>query len=57
MCVRSKLTLLKSVALLILMNFFSGPLPKIPIIVKARYFSREAEMKIKEAGGVCIVTA
>ncbi len=35
----------------------SGPLPKIPIIVKARFFSREAEMKIKAVGGVCIVTA
>lgn len=34
----------------------SGNLPKIPLIVKARYFTRLAEKKINEAGGVCILT-
>lgn len=29
-----------------------GRLPQIPIVVKARYVSKEAERKIKEAGGV-----
>ncbi|KAJ9193620.1 hypothetical protein DTO166G4_2722 [Paecilomyces variotii] len=28
-----------------------GRLPEIPVVVKARYVSREAERKIKEAGG------
>merc|ERR1711953_452538 len=32
-----------------------GVLPEQPIIVKARYFTREAETKIKEAGGVCVL--
>jgi len=30
----------------------NGKLPKLPFIVKARYVSRRAEEKIKEAGGV-----
>ena len=34
-----------------------GHLPKQPIIVKARLFSKEAERKIKEAGGACILRA
>jgi len=34
-----------------------GMLPKQPVIVKARFFSRRAEMKIKEAGGVCVLVA
>jgi len=34
-----------------------GSLPKIPVIVKARFFSKRAEEKIKEAGGVCMITA
>ena len=34
-----------------------GRLPKAPIVVKARYFSKLAEQKIKEAGGACILTA
>merc|ERR1712070_1002973 len=34
-----------------------GVLPEQPIIVKARYFTREAENKIKAAGGVCILVA
>ena len=35
----------------------TGPLPKIPLIVKARMFSKTAEKRIKEAGGVCQLTA
>merc|ERR1711974_256850 len=34
-----------------------GQLPEQPVIVKARYFTKEAETKIKEAGGVCVLTA
>merc|ERR1739848_179190 len=34
-----------------------GRLPKQPVIVKARYFSRCAEEKIKKAGGVCVAVA
>jgi large subunit ribosomal protein L27Ae len=34
-----------------------GHLPKIPIIVKAKYFSHDAEKKIKECGGACVLTA
>ena len=34
-----------------------GRLPEVPIVVKARYFSREAERKIKEAGGVVQLVA
>lgn len=34
-----------------------GVLPKIPIVVKAKYFSKDAEQKIKAAGGVCLLTA
>jgi hypothetical protein len=34
-----------------------GNLPNFPIIVKAKYFSKDAEQKIKEAGGACILTA
>jgi len=30
----------------------NGVLPKLPFIVKARFVSRRAEQKIKEAGGV-----
>lgn len=29
----------------------AGRIPKIPVIVKARYVSKEAERKIVEAGG------
>ena len=31
--------------------------PKTPLIIKARFFSRSAEAKIKKAGGACILTA
>jgi len=34
-----------------------GRLPKIPIIVKARYVSKEAERNITEAGGVVQLVA
>ena len=34
-----------------------GVLPKIPIIVKAKMFSKEAAAKIKEAGGACQLVA
>ena len=34
-----------------------GVLPKVPIIVKAKFFSRIAEKRIKAAGGACILTA
>lgn len=34
-----------------------GILPKQPLIVKARFFSRKAEKKIKEVGGACVLTA
>ena len=34
-----------------------GALPKQPVIVKARFFSRIAEEKIKKVGGACILTA
>jgi large subunit ribosomal protein L27Ae len=34
-----------------------GPLPQIPIIVKAKLFSKGAEKRIKEAGGACVLTA
>mmetsp|Transcript_10180 Transcript_10180/g.32333 ORF Transcript_10180/g.32333 Transcript_10180/m.32333 type:complete len:146 (+) Transcript_10180:64-501(+) len=34
-----------------------GRLPQQPVIVKARYFTKEAESKIKEAGGVCVLCA
>jgi len=32
-----------------------GHLPSIPLVVKARYFSKDAEKKIKEAGGCCVL--
>jgi large subunit ribosomal protein L27Ae len=34
-----------------------GALPKQPVIVKARFFSRQAEEKIKAVGGACVLTA
>lgn len=34
-----------------------GRLPEKPVIVKARFFSRLAEIKIKEAGGACVLVA
>ena len=29
----------------------------IPVVVKAKFFSREAEIRIKEAGGACVLIA
>lgn len=34
-----------------------GRLPEIPLVVRARYFSKEAERKIKEVGGVVELVA
>ena len=34
-----------------------GRLPKVPLVVKARFFSRLAERKIKAAGGACMLVA
>ena len=34
-----------------------GRIPEIPMVVRARFFSREAERKIKEAGGVTELVA
>jgi large subunit ribosomal protein L27Ae len=34
-----------------------GRLPEVPLVVKARYVSAEAERKIKEAGGVVVLVA
>lgn len=34
-----------------------GMIPKQPIIVKAKLFSKGAEKKIKAVGGACILTA
>ena len=34
-----------------------GVLPKQPLIVKAKFFSRQAEEKIKAAGGACVLVA
>ncbi|XP_038199946.1 60S ribosomal protein L27a-like [Arvicola amphibius] len=34
-----------------------GKLPKQPVIMKAKFFSRRAEEKIKGVGGVCVLVA
>jgi large subunit ribosomal protein L27Ae len=34
-----------------------GRLPKVPIIVRARFFSKTAERRIKAIGGVCQLIA
>merc|ERR1711993_60214 len=34
-----------------------GILPKQPVIVKAKFFSRRAEEKIKAVGGACVLVA
>ncbi|XP_069079766.1 large ribosomal subunit protein uL15-like [Pleurodeles waltl] len=34
-----------------------GKLPKQPVIVKAKFFSRKAEEKIKDVGGACVLMA
>lgn len=35
----------------------NGPQPSQPVIVKAKFFTRKAEEKIKAAGGACVLTA
>ena len=46
---------------LILQGYFKvlgkGNIPRKPMIVKARFFSRLAEKKIKGAGGACVLMA
>jgi large subunit ribosomal protein L27Ae len=34
-----------------------GQLPEQPVVVKAKFFSKLAERKIKEVGGACVLTA
>merc|ERR1712146_567451 len=34
-----------------------GELPEVPMVVKAKFFSKLAEKKIKEAGGACVLVA
>jgi len=34
-----------------------GILPKQPVIVKAKFFSKVAERKIKKVGGACVLQA
>jgi len=34
-----------------------GRLPKVPIVVRAKFFSKQAEEKIKAAGGACLLVA
>ena len=34
-----------------------GQLPKQPVIVKAKFFSKSAEEKIKSVGGACVLVA
>jgi Ribosomal protein L15 len=34
-----------------------GRIPKQPVIVKAKFFSKLAEEKIKAVGGACVLTA
>jgi len=34
-----------------------GRLPKQPVIVKAKFFSKQAEDKIKAVGGACVLCA
>jgi len=34
-----------------------GRLPEQPVIVKAKFFSRKAEEKIKAVGGACVLSA
>ena len=34
-----------------------GRLPSVPVIVRAKFFSKSAEKKIVEAGGACQLTA
>jgi len=61
--VQHVVTFMKRVALFlfIFQGYFKvlgkGVLPKQPVIVKARFFSRRAEEKIKAVGGTCVLVA
>ena len=35
----------------------SGKIPEQPVIVKAKFFSKLAERKLKEVGGAAVLTA
>lgn len=34
-----------------------GVLPKVPVVVKAKFFTKQAEERIKAIGGSCVLTA
>lgn len=34
-----------------------GVLPNVPVVVKAKFFSRKAEQRIKAVGGACVLRA
>ena len=34
-----------------------GELPEVPLVVKAKFFAKLAEKKIKAAGGACVLVA
>ena len=34
-----------------------GQLPNVPVVVKAKFFSRKAEHRIKAVGGACVLRA
>ena len=34
-----------------------GRLPNVPVVVKAKYFSKTAERRIRAIGGACVLTA
>ena len=34
-----------------------GEAPPKPVVVKAKFFSKDAEKKIKAAGGACVLVA
>jgi large subunit ribosomal protein L27Ae len=34
-----------------------GELPNQPLVVKAKFFSKDAEKKIKAVGGACVLVA
>ena len=35
----------------------NGTLPNVPVIVKAKFFTKLAEEKVKQAGGACLLAA
>ncbi|XP_007659358.2 60S ribosomal protein L27a [Ornithorhynchus anatinus] len=45
------------ITLLFTQEMGKGKLPKQPVIVKAKFFSRRAEEKIKGVGGACVLVA